>query len=136
MNRGPMPNSRPTGPSFLEKAEAAYGDGLPDWVAELAKLADREGLGGAEKRISYSRSAISTVINGKYTGHVGRVEQMVRGALMAATVDCPVLGELARNRCLEWQSKPYAATSSHRVQMFVACQNCPNATGKKGEDAA
>ena len=136
MNRGPMPNSRPSGPCFLDKAIAAHGEEVPDWIVELAKLADREGLGGAEKRIGYSRSAISTVINGKYTGDVERVEEMVRGALMAATVNCPILGELARNRCLEWQKKPYAATSSHRVQMFVACQGCVNATVKKSEDAA
>ena len=136
MNRGPVPNSRPAGPSFLDKVKEAYGDPMPDWLVELAQLADAEGLGGAEKRIGYSRSAISTVLNGKYLGDMARVEEMVRGALMAATVHCPVLGELPRNQCLDWQKKPYAPTSSYRVQMFVACQNCPNARSAKREDAA
>lgn len=136
MNRGPMPNSRPTGPSFVDKAMAAWTP-APEWVVELARLADAEGLGGAEKRIGYSRSAISTVINRKYAGDLGRVEQMVRGVLMAETVLCPVLGELPRNRCLDWQKKPYAPTSSHRVQMYVACQSCPNSAARaKREDAA
>jgi len=129
-----MPNSRPTGPSFIDKALQSY-TGAPDWVIELARLADAEGLAGAEKRIGYSRSAISAVINCKYAGDLDRVEQMVRGALMAETTLCPVLGELPRNRCLEWQKKPYAPTSSHRVQMYVACQSCPNARVRR-EDAA
>ncbi|TIV63290.1 MAG: transcriptional regulator, partial [Mesorhizobium sp.] len=52
-------------------------------------------------------------------------EQMVRGALMAETVDCPVLGPLGRNACLDWQAKPFAPTSSHRMTMHRACKTCP-----------
>lgn len=137
MNRGPMPNSRPKGPSFHEKAIAAHGENAPEWLIELAQLADREGLGGAEKRIGYSRSAISTVINGKYSGDVRRVEEMVRGALMAATVDCPVLGDIGRDRCLNEQEQPFRATSNFRVRLFHACRSgCPHAGTKSPEDAA
>ena len=126
MNRGPMPNSRPSGPCFLDKAIAAHGEEVPDWIAELANLADREGLSGAEKRIGYSRSAISTVINGKYTGDVARVEDMVRGALMAATVECPVLGDMARNVCMDWQKRPYSDASALHIRMNRACRSCAN----------
>lgn len=130
MNRGPAPKTKPSGPTFVQKALAAHGSPLPDWIEELALLADASGLGGAEAALNYSRSAISTVLANKYAGDVGRVEMMVRGALMSATVDCPQLGELGRNRCLEWQAKPFAATSSHRVAMFRACRTCPNARRK------
>ncbi|QDB99679.1 hypothetical protein [Mesorhizobium sp. 8] len=67
MNRGPAKNSRSTA-DFRGKALAAWGDPLPDWMGELVALAEAEGLGGAEKRIGYSRSAISTIIAGKYRG--------------------------------------------------------------------
>lgn len=126
MNRGPTKNFRPAGPTFIEKATAAWGEPLPDWIEELARFADRDGLAGAEKATGYSRSAVSYALNCKYTGDIGRLEEMVRGAMMALTVNCPVLGEIGRDRCLDWQRKPYAATSSHRVQMFRACQGCPN----------
>ncbi|MCR5855963.1 transcriptional regulator [Mesorhizobium sp. J428] len=131
MNRGPKKGLRPTGPSFLEKAAAAWGTLLPEWVAELARLADREGLSGAGRHIGYSASAVSTVIANKYRGDMGSVAGKVRGAVMSETVNCPVLGEIGRDRCLDWQKKPFAATSSHRVQMFKACRGgCPNARQK------
>lgn len=124
MNRGPAKESRPV-VSFAEKAAAAWGD-VPDWLSELCRLADQAGLAGAGKRVGYAPSAISTVISRKYQGDYGRVEEMVRGALMAETVNCPVQGEMGRDRCLEWQRKPFAATSSQRVRMFRACKTCIN----------
>lgn len=124
MNRGPAPKSRPP-VSFAEKASAAWGNSIPDWIVELVSVADADGLAGAEKRVGYSRSALSTIIAGKYKGDLDRVEQVVRGALMSETVDCPVLGVLGRDRCLEWQTKPFAPTSSHRMTMRRACKTCP-----------
>ena len=127
MNRGPSLNSRQAGPSFVEKAAAAYSP-VPEWIAELARLADHEGLKGAARRINYAPSAVSFVLNGKYSGDMVRVEAMVRGALMAETVDCPVLGEIGRDRCLTEQKEPFRATSRHRAQLFHACKRCPNAS--------
>lgn len=126
MNRGPAKHSRVAAGSFVDKAEAAWGN-VPDWLYELCRLADEVGLTGTEKRLgSYSRSAISTVISRKYQGDYGRVEEMVRGALMDATVDCPVLGEIGRDRCLKEQKEPFRPTSRHRAQLFHACKICPN----------
>jgi hypothetical protein len=124
VNRGPVKNSRPVGRSFAEKAAEAWGL-VPEWVAELVALADAEGLGGAGKRIGYSASAVSTIIARKYAGDLPRVEQMVRGALMAETVDCPVLGDIGRDRCLTEQKEPFRATSRLRTQLFHTCKTCP-----------
>lgn len=125
MNRGPVKNSRPVGKSFVEKAIDAHGSPLPDWLHELAQLADATDLGVAGERISYSRSAVSTIISGKYLGDLARVEQMVRGALMALTVECPVLGEIGRDQCLIEQKEPFRATSRHRAQLYHQCKICP-----------
>lgn len=128
MNRGPVSGSRQDGRSFVDKATAAQGGSPQDWLLELARVADNEGLAGAEKRIGYSRSAISNVINGKYAGDLSRFEQMVRGALMSLHVECPVLGTIGRDRCLTEQKEPFRATSRHRAQLYHACRNgCPNA---------
>lgn len=133
MNRGPAPNRRQDGRTFMEKAVAAHGEPLAEWIAELARLCDAEGLAGAEKRVGYSRSAISTVINGKYgKGDLGRVEAMVRGALMSETVECPVIGTIGRDRCLQEQNEPFRATSAFRAQLFHACRNgCPHSKHTK-----
>lgn len=121
--------------SMVDKAATAWGT-LPDWVRELAGLADREGLSGAAARIGYSPATTSQVINGKYGGDLSKVEERVRGALMGLTVACPVVGDLSRNLCLDWQRKPYAPTSAHRARMFRACRaGCPHSRVKGGGDA-
>lgn len=130
MNRGPAKNSRAT-TDFRGKAISAWGDPLPDWVGELVALAEAEGLGGAEKRVGYSRSAISTIIAGKYRGDLGRVEEMVRGSLMAETVECPILGAMARNVCLDWQKRPYTDISALHIRMHRACRACPNSRSQR-----
>ncbi|WP_425087017.1 transcriptional regulator [Stappia sp.] len=121
---------------MIDKAGNAWAGSPPDWIAELASLADRDGLSGAGKRIGYSPAVVSQVINARYPGDLEKVEERVRGALMGLSVDCPVLGDLSRNQCLDWQKKPYASTSAHRVRMFRACRSgCPHSRVKGGVDA-
>ena len=114
--------------SFVEKAIDCW-TMVPEWVEELAKLADAEGLKGAGERIGYSGSAVSQVINNKYgNGDLGRVEEKVAGALMGAVVWCQGVGDdVPRHTCLDWQKKPFVASSPDRARMFRACRNnCPN----------
>lgn len=112
----------------VARAMAAWGDAIPAWVVVLAEACQMAGSQSAvAKRLEYSATTVSQILSKTYLGNIGRVEQMVRGALMAETVVCPMLGDVARNVCLDWQSKPYSPTSSHRVAMFRACRDgCPN----------
>lgn len=111
---------------FVDKAEVAWG-GAPSWVRRLAEEADRVGQTAVAKRIDYSAATVSQVISNTYRGDLRRVEQMVLGALMAEMVLCPVKGEMARNVCMKWQDKPFAATSADRTRMFHACRSgCPH----------
>lgn len=112
--------------SFVEKAEAAWRP-APDWVKRLAREADDTGQPATAKRIDYSVSTVSQIISNSYRGDLPRVEEMVRGALMSATVECPVLGEIGRNRCLREQDEPFRATSAYRAQLYHACRSgCPH----------
>lgn len=125
---------------FVEKANDAYApEAAPDWVLELAKLADLKGLEGAGKAIGRSGGLVSQVVNRKYGqkgGDLRDVEERVRGALMSATVWCQGFGtEISRKDCLDWQGKPreLCTTSGFARRMFRACRdNCPNyrAAGK------
>lgn len=113
--------------SSIDTARLAWGASIPDWVEELAQAADRLGQKKAGELIGYSNGAVSQVLAAKYGGDVGRIEERVRGALMGLTVTCPVIGEMSRDTCLDWQAKPKAATSALRMRMFHACRNnCPN----------
>lgn len=130
MNRGPLPGTA-TGADFLAKARASWGD-PPDWVIALAGEANRTTLKAAADRIGYSAPVVSDVIGNKYRGAIDRVEERVRGALMGLTVDCPILGDIGRDRCLDEQKEPFRATSAMRARLWHACRGgCPNAEASK-----
>jgi hypothetical protein len=118
----------------LNKARAAWAAGLPDWVEVLAARCDTVGQATTARQIGYSASAVSCVIGRTYGGATGAVEQAVRATLMAATVACPELGELALARCREWadRSTDFQPTSSQRRVMFHACRACPTNHRQQG----
>lgn len=117
--------SSPSGKTdFLANARAAYGDALPDWVEELAKLATQTTGVHAAKKIGLSSSIVTSVCRAKYTGDLAAVEARVRGALMGDEVDCPGAGSpIRRDRCLREQKTPFNASSPHRVAMYHACRS-------------
>lgn len=100
---------------------------VPDWIAALDAACRRESQKRVAERIGYSAAVVNQVLKGTYKGDLGAVEQAVRGALLHATVDCPVCGELPANKCLEYQRLPFAATNPQRVQLYRACRSgCPH----------
>jgi hypothetical protein len=98
----------------------------PEWIGVLRAHASAHGQKASGRAIGYSGSYVCSIINGKITSGLDAVQQAVEGALMGKTVDCPVIGDIPRNRCLEHQAKPFAATSPMRVALSRACPTCPN----------
>lgn len=112
--------------SAVSVAAAAWGDALPAWVHALAEACDRRTQAAVARDLGYSPAVVNRVLRAAYAGRYDTVEQAVTGALMAATVDCPVLGELPSHQCLEIQRRPFAATNAQRVRLYRACRSCPN----------
>lgn len=102
-----------------------------DWKDVLALACQRSTQAAVARRIGYSAGVISGVLKGTYKGDESRVQQAVEGALMGLTVECPVIGELPRNVCLEYQRREFAATNPLRVQLSRACPSCPHYVGSK-----
>lgn len=108
---------------FVANAREAYGDSLPDWVEELAKLATQTTGVYAAKKIGVSPTIVTQVCKGRYSGDLVAIEGRVRGALMGYEVDCPGAGaQIRRDHCLREQKTPFNASSPHRVTMFHACR--------------
>ncbi len=127
MKRGPDSGQR-TKTDFVAKASAAWGDTMPFWVRELAVEASATSGVLAARKIGYSGAVVTHVLGNAYSGDLGRVEQKVRGAIMGATVPCPVVGEIGRDRCLDEQRMPFSASSSIRAKLYRACRaGCPHA---------
>jgi len=106
-----------------------------EWIEELRAECARTSQAAAGKRIGYSAAVVNQVLRGRYKGDLRSIEQAVRGALLGETVDCPMIGEIPRHRCIEHQrraSRP-AATNPMRVQLAQACPVCPH--GRYVEDA-
>ncbi|MBL8575093.1 MAG: transcriptional regulator [Hyphomicrobiaceae bacterium] len=129
MNRGPQGGS--TSVDHEAKARAAWGPTMPEWVATLAEEANRSSQTEVAKRLGYSPTVISQVLGAKYPGDLRRVEDVVRGALLAAVVECPVLGEIGRDRCRQEQSSPFRATNSTRSLLRRACKSCEHKAVKE-----
>lgn len=97
------------------------------WLDVLRAECERTSLAATAKLIGMSTSTISQVLNGKYLGRLDNVKARVEGALMAKTVDCPVLGTLPRHECLDHQKRKFAASNSQRVRLWRACrEGCPH----------
>lgn len=132
MNRGPLPGRAKT--DFVAIATDAWSP-PPDWILALAEEATRSTQGAVAARIGYSTGVVSNVLRNKYPGVLAGVEDAVRTALMGAVVDCPVLGEIERRRCLDEQAKPFRATNRMTIRLFHACRGaCPHAL--KNREAA
>lgn len=119
--------------NHLDKALAAWGDALPDWVRALAEEADRTSQNIVAKAIGYSASAVSATIGNTYAAKDTKpLEQAVRAWVMRAVVTCPAADELPLSQCLEWRARaaqpPAPLGSLHRV-MRRACQSCPRNGG-------
>jgi hypothetical protein len=121
---------------FVGNARRNWGDALPDWILVLAEEATRTNGVAAAKRLSYSPAVVTQVINATYRGDLGAVEERVRGALMGVEVECPILGDIARDRCLDEQKKKFRGTSAVRTRLYIACRGgCANSRLKSAETA-
>jgi len=124
--------------AFVANAISSWGEGdIPEWVVVLAQEAERSSATAIAQRIGYSVAVVSAVIRANYAGDLSKVEAKVRGAFMGETVDCPVVGEIARDRCLDEQARPFSASSSMRTALYRACRGgCPHSRLKETADAA
>jgi hypothetical protein len=130
-----------SGPKAGQKTEAisvnnmrgCWGDTAPDWIVILADECDQTSQSRTAKKIGYSPAAVSNVLKKRYGvdgfgGDLGAVQQAVEGALMAATIDCPVLSHTPKDECLKWQrkAKKLMSHSPLSIQMYRACPKCPH----------
>jgi transcriptional regulator with XRE-family HTH domain len=98
----------------------------PEWLAALRRACKESPQAAVARRLGVSPATISQVLKGTYRADLSGIEQRVRGALFGETVDCPILGDIKRNVCLDWQDKPFAATNELRVMLYRACRDgCP-----------
>ncbi len=98
-----------------------------DWLDTLADEARRSSQARVAAKIGYSPGVVNQVLGGTYKGDLTAVQKAVEGAFMDGTVECPVMGTLAGNKCLTIQRRKFAGTNPQRVQLWRACRSgCPS----------
>jgi len=99
------------------------------WLTVLRESCAASSQAAVARRIDYSPTVVNQVLKGTYKGDSNAVKKAVEGALMGLSVECPVIGELPRDRCLAYQRRGFAATNPFRVALANACPTCPNRRG-------
>lgn len=98
-----------------------------DVLAALQAAVKRLGSQTATAReLGVSAAVVNHLLKGRYAGDVARMASRIRGQFMSETVACPVMGELNRRHCLDYQARPLVHTNSIRVRLHAACKTCPN----------
>lgn len=69
-----------------------------------------------------SPTVINQIIKGKYPGRTDRLQALVEGVFMNVTVECPVMGSIPSDQCIEYQARKFAATNPTRVRLYQACR--------------
>ena len=116
-----------------DKARAAWGESVPDWIIALASECDRTSQGAAGRRCrksdgrSYSAATVNYVLGNTYAGSLGAVEASVRSYIMTTAVLCPHSGEtIPHEICAERSSAPMPMSGPAALRAWQACRVCPN----------
>lgn len=117
--------SRPVMADQVARARLAWGEGIPVEVVVLAEACRARSQRAVAQQLGYSDATISYVLSNKYQkGDLPKLFLTIRGALMGETVECPVLGEIARDQCLDNQGKPFSTANPARARLYRACRRC------------
>lgn len=93
-----------------------------DWLQTLRRECDATSQVQVARLLDLSAATVSQVLHGKYAADTARIERRVRGVLMGATVQCPVMFEIGTHVCQRVQEcgKPPAPHFEHRA--WYACR--------------
>ena len=117
--------------SCRDRAVAAWGEPLPDWVSALAEGCDRASMREVAVRLGVSPASISLAIN-KRRERPEFVKEKVEAILMISIVACPVMGVMGKLDCDKEQARPFSSANPLRVHLYRACRGgCPHYREKK-----
>mgnify|MGYP000860166400 CR=1 FL=1 len=97
-----------------------------DWLEVLRGAVQRSSQRTVAARLGVSTTMVSQALSGRYPSSLTTLERRVRGTLLAATVNCPVLGQISERRCEDEQRRPFSISNPTRVRLYVTCRKCPN----------
>ena len=119
----------------MDRAIAAWGEGMPEWVRQLATACDRTNQRVVAERLKAkhgvgSSGYVSRILNRNYLGSYDEAERLVRATFGAEIVDCPEWGAIPLSSCVRNRRWKAAAQNHLRRRCAVVCPTCPNNTDR------
>jgi len=116
--------NRPVRLDQMDRARAAWGEGMPAEIEALALACRQSTSRAVARRLGYSDAVVSHALARSYPGDLQKLFVTIRGALMGETVECPIVGEITTDQCLDNQRKPFSTANPARARLFRACRRC------------
>ena len=114
------------------RAEAVWGQ-APGWVLARARACDRSTQAQVAADLGVAQSYVSWALRGEMFQYHGRVETAVRARLLGETAECPILGEIALDRCGDLRRRTGRALGPIEKALREACPSCPfNPSSERG----
>ncbi len=115
----------------MDKARAAWGEAMPDWIAALARAADGKSVRGTAASLGVSPALVSLALRNKYPRPLGTLRARVEAVMSHEIIPCPIMGMITRGDCAHWQNLPYVGSNTLRVAVYRACRaGCIQYEGK------
>jgi predicted alpha/beta hydrolase family esterase len=93
-----------------------------DWIEALAAEVSRTNQARTAERLGIAESTVSQVLSGSYAAQTTRIERRVRGELLGATCDCPVMGEVSTTLCQAVQERRQPIHNPQHARAWMACR--------------
>ena len=106
----------------MDKARAAWGEAMPDWIAALARAADGKSVRGVAAKFGVSPALVSLALRNKYPRPLDTLQAKVEAVMAYEIIPCPVMGMITRKHCAHWQNLPYVGSNALRVAVYRACR--------------
>ncbi len=129
-----MSDSIPNPASNLARARLAWGNDLPQWVRILASHCDATNQRIVGEQLKKSGGYVSRILSAKYTGSYEEAEKLVRAALAAEDVACPIWGSIPLKSCMSLRRPKARATNSYERLHARSCPNCAFNTDREKAD--
>lgn len=94
----------------------------PDWLAALRAACAASTQAQAAMTLGLSEATVSQVLSGTYRAATGRVERRVRGQLLGAMCECPVMGDVNTRVCQDVQERQPPIANPQHAQAWFACR--------------
>ena len=118
-------------PTNLEKARAAWGTPLLDWVRTLAEACDRDNQRVVGERLGLSSGVVSRLIGRTYTAGYDEMRIRVLSTLGDARVMCPVVeAEIAMRTCVANRRRKLVPTNWLAGAFARTCPVCRKNTDR------